>query len=452
MKHIPSTAESLRTDLAHTLGFPHYPHDAAAEPYLNYLTNRCIGGDTMEAYIELVIMVVKYFDGVPADSSAKKSIQGLLDAMSSSPAYAQRNRDDVEDTVLYVIGTWMLLLSSFIHLPMAGGLRKVTAIYNLRTHGSACGSQPYEEDLVGLVVGSGLLPVPVHHLPPNHTIRKHESLQTATMLSPLLRPSSASSPTEQVDVGASASTYADGDVQRRVSLGFLHDLDSLESLTINATRLNAYTLNVFGAVDIAWTHNISRHLSLSKRGGRHTLEIFSLPCALDATSLRLGGITTELAQEIRETYSLLFNASHEIPRHVKLARVLGIESFCWCCFCSTRRYRNRAITSYKTFSQHRTLGAKRAKRTHNTEYDPLLVELMNSEPADWTPDMFPHLWPRIVMLEEHLEEAKPWSVWVLFRDRRDTLQFWTFFFATIVVFLTVLQVLLSAAQVVGSFR
>ena len=91
-----------------------------------------------------------------------------------------------------------------------------------------------------------------------------------------------------------------------------------------------------------------------------------------------------------------------------------------------RRHQNRAIMSYETFSKHRTLGATRAQRTHDIEYDPLLVELMSSEPSDWTPDMFPHLWARIVILEEHLEEAKPWSVWVLFRDRRDTLQFWTF--------------------------
>lgn len=76
MNQASSTSESLRTNLARTLGFPNHPHDATAEPYLHYLTNRCIGGYTMEVYIELLIMVVKYFDGVPADTSEKKSIQG----------------------------------------------------------------------------------------------------------------------------------------------------------------------------------------------------------------------------------------------------------------------------------------------------------------------------------------------------------------------------------------
>lgn len=158
-------------------------------------------------YIGLLTMVVKYFEDDGLDSSAKKSIHGLLDVISSSPAYAQRSREDVEDTVLYVISTCTLLLISSIHLPMAGGLRKVTATYNLRTHGSACGSQPYREDLVGSIVGSGLLPIPIHYLPPNHTVCKHGLLRSATTLSPFLQPSSASLATQQVDIGRSTSTH-----------------------------------------------------------------------------------------------------------------------------------------------------------------------------------------------------------------------------------------------------
>ena len=61
-----------------------------------------------------------------------------------------------------------------------------------------------------------------------------------------------------------------------------------------------------------------------------------------------------------------------------------------------------------------------------SEFDPLLVELMVNEPSDWTPELFPSLWSRIVVLEEHLTTAKPWNIWILFRDQRDTLQFWTF--------------------------
>jgi hypothetical protein len=62
-----------------------------------------------------------------------------------------------------------------------------------------------------------------------------------------------------------------------------------------------------------------------------------------------------------------------------------------------------------------------------SEFDPLLLELMsNPEPENWDHELFVHLWPRIDALDEHLQGAKPWNFWVLFRDRRDTLQFWTF--------------------------
>jgi hypothetical protein len=103
-----------------------------------------------------------------------------------------------------------------------------------------------------------------------------------------------------------------------------------------------------------------------------------------------------------------------------------------------------------------------------TEYDPLPVELVGNEPSDWTRDLFPHLWSRITILEEHLQAAKLWNIWILFRDRRDTLQFWTFLlatnasirslladaakFATIVVILAVIQVIIGVAPVVGSFH
>jgi hypothetical protein len=134
MKEELPAPENPRTDLTLTLGFPNYPNDAAAEPHFNYITNRCIGGDTMEEYIKLMVAVVRHFDVPPAAGPAKNSIRELLDIMFSSSAYAYQKREDVEDTGLYVIGTWTLLLSSFIHLPMAGGLRKVAAAYTLCTH------------------------------------------------------------------------------------------------------------------------------------------------------------------------------------------------------------------------------------------------------------------------------------------------------------------------------
>jgi hypothetical protein len=381
MSEALSAPDRLRTELAHKLGFPHYPSDTTAKPYLNYLTNRRVSRITHEEHIKLLLRVIASFDaGILGQHTAStiSSIQGLIDALSTDKEYCGTYQPDLEDIVLYTIGLWTMLLSSFILLPMAGSVRRVKLAYGLRMRGKLPNRHPYEEDVAGLVVGSGLLPAPAQ--------------------------------------------YPSFDEMLPVPDDSFLDLDSLESLAISATRLNMYTLKVFGAVDILWTHNISRHLLLSNRGGQHILEVFALPCALSASSLRFAttGIGPELAQEIRESYSSLFNAWPEVTRHAKF----GAGRFCWCWSCSARQHRNQAFTEYKRFSKYRTSGAKRSQR--ESEYDPLLIELMNNEPSDWTPDLFPNLWSRIVILEQHLQVAKPWSIWVLFRDRRDTLQFWTF--------------------------
>ncbi|EAT82472.2 hypothetical protein SNOG_10137 [Parastagonospora nodorum SN15] len=378
--------DQLRIELAHALGFPEYLVTAASdpEPYLNYIANRNLGRGTLEGFLELVIQVVEYLNQGNDDSISAPSIQGLLDDLATSPsqyfsdtqARTRSRRDDVEDTVMYIIGIWTMLLSSFVHLPVAGGARKITLAYTIRAQekGSTLGNSPYEGGVSSLVTGS-------------------------------------------------------------------------------ATRLNAYTLRVFGAVDIVWTHNLSRHMLLCKRNGQYVLEVFALPCALSATTLTSSavGISAEYAQEITESYSMLFNAWPDTPRHATISSAFVARRFCWCWSCSAHRYRHQLISTYQKLSDKRTPGAKRSKNAHASEFDPLLVELMKNEPSDWTPDLFPSLWPRIMILEEHLQSAKPWNIWILFRDRRDTLQFWTFFFATVVVMLTFVQVILGVAQVVGSF-
>jgi hypothetical protein len=420
MPRKPPHPDTLRVELAHALGFPSYPNDITAEPYLNYLTNRCIGRNTLETHFRLLMRVIAYFDHEIKGTDVvitMRSIQGLLDALSVDNEFSGHTTADIEDTVLYAIGTWTMLLSSFVLLPMAGGIRKVTLAYSLRA-AKLLSIQPYEADLAGLIVGSGLLPAPSQYPLAENLLPSVGSLETATRLCSVLKQSPVSLTSAPSSPGLSTPSLKDRVLQ------VLHDLELLESLSINATRLNAYTLKVFGAVDIAWTHNLSRHLLLSKLDGQHILELFALPSALGATLLRSEtvGISSDLVQEVRESYSLLFNAWPVTPWHTKF----GAGQFCWCWLCSARRHRSRVIASYKRFSQHQIPVAKRSRRPYSSEYDPLLVDLMRNEPSDWTPDDFPHLWSRIVILQEHLQVAKPWSIWVLFRDRRDTLQFWTF--------------------------
>lgn len=43
------------------------------------------------------------------------------------------------------------------------------------------------------------------------------------------------------------------------------DIESLESLSISATHLNALTLKILGKVDIEWAYNTSRYMILQAR-------------------------------------------------------------------------------------------------------------------------------------------------------------------------------------------
>jgi hypothetical protein len=438
-RHAP---DSIRIDLAHALGFPEYPTTTAAEPYLNYIANRYIGRGTLEGYMKLVIHIVEHFKPEDDDSAPVKSIQGLLDTLAtSSNVYfpdtktgSQTRREDVEDTVLYIIGTWSLLLSSFVHLPLAGGARKIALAYILRAQeiSSPSRSHPYEEDVSGLINGSGLLPAAGQWGLPGSNDSDANRMKAAVQLMTLTKVASSPGAGSTSSLGNSTHSLhkldSVGLSDTRMALRFLDALDSLESLHVPATRLNAYTLNVFGAVDIAWTHNISRHMLLCKRGGRHVLEVFALPCALAATTLtsKAVGISPEYAQEVTESYSILFNAWSDTPRHAKFGKPFGVDRFCWCWSCSARRYQAQVLSKYRKLSEKRTPGTKRSRAEYASEFDPLLVELMRNEPSDWTPELFPSLWSRIMVLEEHLQTAKPWNIFILFRDRRDTLQFWTF--------------------------
>lgn len=167
---------------------------------------------------------------------------------------------------------------------------------------------------------------------------------------------------------------------------------------------------------------------LTKLRGRFVLELFALPCALGAVTTRHIGISAELTLEIEESYAMLFNAWSGVPMHGSLGAPLGLRRWCWCLPCSAHRYRERCIEVCQRAAgadpQHRWRVTTDPAPSH---FDPLLEELMlQPSMRDWTPGDFPHLWLRIVRLEQHLQLARPWSIWVLFRDKRDTVQFWTF--------------------------
>jgi len=180
--------------------------------------------------------------------------------------------------------------------------------------------------------------------------------------------------------------------------------------------------------------------------------VFSLPCALQGgaeTVLAQVGIRTDLIDEIEASYANLFNPQTPSTVHRHLGAFTGLRYWCWCLGCACQRLRAQEL---RKMNGKKPSGQTRRQTGRVVRYDRVLQTLMESKATPWHRTEFRRLWPRILALEAHLQAARPWNFWVLFRDRRDTVQYWTFLFGTLVLALTVASVALAAAQVVGAFK
>jgi hypothetical protein len=414
---IPASRNDRET-LAHTLGFHNYPTDATAAPYINYIVNQHRGRDKLESYLRLFTFVVEFFREGTIDEDGNRqpaTIRGLMDHLVAQTTHEMFEDTGagsvfrvavVEDTVMCIIGVWTMMLSSFVQLP--NGLRKIGVAYNTQLRvAPGCKSQYCEETVATLIKRSRLIP---------GCGRWGETIA--------------------IDSSAISLDRDTTEAKSDIAFNLFDNPDYYESQSIKATRLNACRLSVMGGVDIVWTSNVSRHMILSRRSeqhlfaarGRFVLELFALPCAFSHDSNIPDGmvITPEQRQEMYESYGLLFTAWPE-PLHVRYGRYFGIRRYCWCWACSAHRFHRRTTELHKSLSGGSTDGTL-PRGSPRVEFDPMLITLINAsgQPTDWSNDMFPFLWPRIIILENHLRTAKPKSIWALLRDRRDTLQYYTF--------------------------
>lgn len=221
----------------------------------------------------------------------------------------------------------------------------------------------------------------------------------------------------------------EGDESPKANLNIaLHPLiGSIESLEVTATTLNAFKLENLGAVRILWTTNLSRHMLLSSHAKSFYLELFAIPSALKGepvTVLNDMGISGDLMDEIRQSYANLFNPKRPGYWHTHVGTLIGINFWCWCLFCSSKRLRYKELGKLKS----KSLVPENIRLGDSTlpSYDPDLKLLMNATAKGWDQREFENFWPRVVALDTHLSGSRPWSFWVIFRDRRDSVQFWTF--------------------------
>ena len=96
-------------------------------------------------------------------------------------------------------------------------------------------------------------------------------------------------------------------------------------------------------------------------------------------------------------------------------------------------YGNEVISSYKLLfgPPCHNLLERLIKDETPHPLDPQLRILCNKAPetASWQKEQFKHLWPRIEYLHRHMREIQPDSFWkLLYRDRRDSLNWYTFMY------------------------
>jgi len=260
--------------------------------------------------------------------------------------------------------------------------------------------------------------------------------------------------------GTKTSDSNDAGAQNRQTSGALSELlprgefdpslDLEESSYITVSDLNLYTLKTLAAVDVHWTTNMARHLLLSKSHGRTTVEVFSLPSTLSTAFPR--AMSGSLVQEVASSYVRLFNIDLDVGSYIIISntmqphnatilsphrsiaeRMILRSLWCWCRKCAYCRASRQALTSLKREmccpldGRHSVeSGSEGGQGSPGFDlFDPAIWFYMGPSPKrDWKPETFPSLWPRIVALREYQDRAKPWNLRSLFRDRRDTANWW----------------------------
>jgi len=331
--------------------------------------------------------IKKYIDTLIADPSEPY--------FQDTPPSSDVREIAVIDTVLLILGSWTLMQSYFI--PQRGEKRRILLAYCINHGRDFSEVVALAQTLPDLLGKSGLLPSPI------------ESAYSKE--------------------GATTFYVKDDDKDPYQNSQFsLHpSLGSIESLEIATTTLNAFKLVSLGAISILWTYNLSRHMLLSKHAKKHYLELFALPSALSEgpdKTLRDVGISGDLIEEIQLSYANLFNPKKAFFLHRYLGGLIGLKFWCWCLSCSSLRLRNRQFRQLKAESHAH--GGIKLPDSARPRFDPELERLMKAKANRWEQTEFENLWPRIIALDAHLSGSRPWSFWVIFRDRRDSVQFWTF--------------------------
>lgn len=209
---------------------------------------------------------------------------------------------------------------------------------------------------------------------------------------------------------------------------------------------NAYLLHVLLHVHIQWVDSLSLHLDYDKSS--RTLSLFSYP---------------SFCLEMLHTHGVIYSfASIEGPCADPRANSDDISQYLLEVLLSYRLLFGQSASSRKFFRRTFSLS-----EVQGCQLDTLLPQLcaksqldcpsglrLVDRPVYFSARDFPVLCDRIELIANELKDAKPKSFGGLIRDRRDTLQYWTFWLVSIIggvsILLSLIQVILQWIQLTQS--
>ena len=213
------------------------------------------------------------------------------------------------------------------------------------------------------------------------------------------------------------------------------------------TETNAYLLHTLLRVHIRWVDALALHLDYDKSS--RTLSLFSYP-SFCLEMLHSGGIVYSFASI--EDYGPDLRADRDNKEDISqfLQEVLLSYRLL---FGQSAKSRRLFRHTFKPPGGHDNLADFLLPLICTRKQ---LVDTPKSIPMDrpiyFTARDFPVLYDRIEIISKELKDARPKSIHDLIRDRRDTLQYWTFWLVAIIggisILLSLIQVILQAVQLI----
>ncbi|CAK7200405.1 hypothetical protein SEUCBS139899_003100 [Sporothrix eucalyptigena] len=225
-------------------------------------------------------------------------------------------------------------------------------------------------------------------------------------------------------------------------------------------QLNAYLLSTLMRVKFRWVDTLALHLDYDK--STRTLSLFSFP-SICVAHLQARAILNmdnhDGASDAKPPAGGAIFAFSSLELHAVDPRADedDIAHFLQEVLVSFRLLFGQSVKSRKVFRE-----VYRQTEAPYHQPDTLLARLCSekcSEVPMLPPDRsiyyaardFPVLYRRIELLADELKGAKPTSLRDLINDRRDTLQFWTFWlisvFGGISIFMGIIQIILQVIQI-----